>query len=416
MGVRAKQEAKAQSGEELNRCSFEIKYIQAGVEREIMPPKTLSVSPNLQHPEASATTSGETHSDEKTPEGLPELELKGLREQLNHWASELGFQQVGVTDIDLDEAGQHLKDWLKAGYQGRMDYMSSHGDMRWKPDQLLPGTLRIISVRMDYRPPDVQLTEALADRNTAYVSRYALGRDYHKLIRKRLTQLGKRLQQQASDMGFRAFVDSAPILERAAANKAGLGWVGKNTMLINRKAGSWFFLGEILTDLPLPVDRAFEQDHCGQCTACIDICPTQAFVGPYVLDARRCISYLTIELDGPIPVELRKGIGNRIFGCDDCQIACPWNRFSNPTKESDFHPRHQLDKAQLIALFQWDEATFLKNTEGMPIRRTGYENWQRNIAVALGNAPKSIEVAEALNAGKGRVSAMVDAHIEWGIR
>ena len=248
------------------------------------------------------------------------------------------------------------------------------------------------------------------------MSRYALGRDYHKLIRKRLTQLGKQLQQAAGDMGFRAFVDSAPVLERALANKAGLGWIGKNTMLINRQAGSYFFLGEILTDLPLPVDEPYAKDHCGRCQSCLDICPTQAFVGPHVLDARRCISYLTIELDGPIPEELRPGMGNRIFGCDDCQIGCPWNRFSKPTQETDFTPRHALDKATLLALFRWDEATFLKNTEGMPIRRTGYENWQRNIAVALGNGPYSLEVEQALLECHSLSTAMVQEHIDWALQ
>ncbi|PIQ39735.1 MAG: tRNA epoxyqueuosine(34) reductase QueG, partial [Thalassolituus sp. CG17_big_fil_post_rev_8_21_14_2_50_53_8] len=242
-----------------------------------------------------------------------------LRAQLHSWAEELGFQQLGITGVDLGEHEQRLQQWLAAGYHGEMGYMADHGNMRSRPAELLPGTLRVISVRMDYLAPDIRITDQLSDKNQAYISRYALGRDYHKLVRKRLTELGKRLQQAAGDMGFRAFVDSAPVLERALANRAGLGWIGKNTMLINRKAGSYFFLGEILTDLPLPLDEPYTQDHCGRCTACLDICPTQAFVGPHVLDARRCISYLTIELNGPIPEDLRPGIGNRIFGCDDCQ-------------------------------------------------------------------------------------------------
>ncbi len=338
-----------------------------------------------------------------------------LRARLHGWAEELGFQQLGITGVDLGEHEQRLQQWLAAGYHGEMGYMADHGNMRSRPAELLPGTLRVISVRMDYLAPDIRITDQLSDKNQAYISRYALGRDYHKLVRKRLTELGKRLQQTAGEMGFRAFVDSAPVLERALANQAGLGWIGKNTMLINRKAGSYFFLGEILTDLPLPLDEPYTQDHCGRCTACLDICPTQAFVGPHVLDARRCISYLTIELSGPIPEDLRPAIGNRIFGCDDCQIGCPWNRFSNASKEGDFSPRHQLDKASLLQLFAWDEATFLRNTEGMPIRRTGYENWLRNIAVALGNAPHSLEVTDALQRKRPEVSTLVQEHIDWAL-
>ncbi|MDK2776984.1 MAG: tRNA epoxyqueuosine(34) reductase QueG [Pseudomonadota bacterium] len=353
-------------------------------------------------------------SDNNPP--LSAAELATLRASITDWAAEAGFRQVGVTGVDLGEHEQRLQDWLAAGYHGDMHYMAEHGTMRSRPQELLPGTLRVISLRMDYLPPDISLTAQLSDKNQAYISRYALGRDYHKLLRKRLTQLGKRIQQAAGSMGFRAFVDSAPVLERALAQRAGLGWIGKNTMLINRKAGSYFFLGEILTDLPLPVDDAYEQDHCGRCTSCLDICPTQAFVGPHVLDARRCISYLTIELDGPIPEDLRPGIGNRIFGCDDCQIGCPWNRFSRHTTEADFSPRANLDKASLLELFAWDEATFLKNTEGMPIRRTGYENWLRNIAVALGNAPHSIEVAEALKNKRPLVSSLVQEHIDWALQ
>jgi len=342
--------------------------------------------------------------------------LQDLRLQLDQWATEAGFQQVGVTDIDLSQHGERLQQWLKQGYHGEMSYMADHDDMRWRPDKLHPGSIRAISVRMDYLAPGVELVDALSDPQRAYVSRYALGRDYHKLMRKRLTQLGKRIQQAAEPMGFRAFVDSAPVLERALATNAGLGWLGKNTMLINRQAGSYFFLGEILTDLPLPIDAAYDKDHCGRCQSCLDICPTQAFVGPHVLDARRCISYLTIELDGPIPEPLRARIGNRIFGCDDCQIGCPWNRFSQTSTETDFTPRHQLDKATLLELFQWDEATFLKKTEGMPIRRTGYRNWMRNIAVGLGNAPASLDVQAALQQRLGTLDALLDEHIEWAIK
>ncbi|WP_221800976.1 tRNA epoxyqueuosine(34) reductase QueG [Oceanobacter mangrovi] len=338
-----------------------------------------------------------------------------LRVKLDDWAKELGFQQVGVTDVDLQQAGAQLQHWLQQGYHGQMDYMAAHDDMRWHPEKLHPGSLRVISVRMDYLPSDTQMLEQLRTPERAYISRYALGRDYHKLLRKRLTQLGNQLREAAGAMDFRAFVDSAPIMERPLAQKAGLGWTGKHTLIINRKAGSYFFLGEILTDLPLPLDEAYNEEHCGRCTSCLDICPTNAFVGPYVLDARKCISYLTIELNGPIPVELREPMGNRIFGCDDCQIGCPWNRFSKATSEADFSPRHQLDKASLLELWHWDEATFMIKTEGMPIRRTGYENWLRNIAVALGNAPASLEVIEALQQKRPLVSAMVQEHIDWAL-
>ncbi|MBM97127.1 MAG: tRNA epoxyqueuosine(34) reductase QueG [Oceanospirillaceae bacterium] len=356
-------------------------------------------------------------STESIPETVPEPnnQLIHLRQQLDAWAEEFGFQQIGVSGIDLEQHGEYLKDWLNKGYHGSMSYMGDHDDMRWRPDKLHPGTIRVISARMDYLAPGVDLIETLNNPDQAYISRYALGRDYHKLIRKRLTQLGKRIQDSAQAMGFRAFVDSAPVLERALANKAGLGWIGKNTMLINRTAGSYFFLGEILIDLPLPTDDTYQQDHCGRCRSCLDICPTQAFTGPYVLDARRCISYLTIELDGAIPEELRAMMGNRIFGCDDCQIGCPWNRFSKTTSETDFTPRHQLDKATLLELFAWDEPTFLKRTEGMPIRRTGYINWCRNIAVALGNASQSLDVSIALENRLGQVNELVDEHIKWAI-
>ena len=346
---------------------------------------------------------------------LTPAQLQQLRQKLNSWAADAGFQQVGVTGVDLQEHEDYLQSWLQQGYHGDMGYMADHGNMRSRPAELLPGTVRVISLRMDYLAPDISITEQLQDKSQAYISRYALGRDYHKLIRKRLTQLGKQLQSEVEDMGFRAFVDSAPVLERALANRSGLGWIGKNTMLINRHAGSYFFLGEILTDLPLPEDEPYLKDHCGRCTSCLEICPTRAFVGPHVLDARRCISYLTIELIGPIPPELREGMGNRIFGCDDCQIGCPWNRFSNRTGEADFSPRANLDKASLLELFAWDEATFLKNTEGMPIRRTGYENWLRNIAVALGNAPASLEISAALQQRRPQVSPLVQEHIDWAL-
>jgi epoxyqueuosine reductase len=331
-----------------------------------------------------------------TSPSLDSKALLDLSKKIKLWGKELGFSYVGITDIDLKEDETYLQQWLAQNFQGSMDYMSKHGSMRSHPEELLPGSIRVISARMDYMPQDHTMTQQLLNKENAYISRYALGRDYHKLIRKRMTLLGEKIEQESLSKGYRAFVDSAPLLERALARKAGHGWVGKNTMLINRKAGSYFFLSELLTDLPLPTDLPYEKEHCAACTACIDLCPTQAFVGDKVLDARRCISYLTIELKGSIPKELRSKIGNRIFGCDDCQICCPWNKIYSPGKENDFTPRHHLDKAQLLTLFNWDEDTFLQRTQGSAIRRTGYLSWQRNIAVALGNAPSSIEVVAAL--------------------
>jgi epoxyqueuosine reductase len=276
--------------------------------------------------------------------------------------------------------------------------------------------LRVVSLRMDYLAGDSQMAKVLAQPEKAYVSRYALGRDYHKLIRKRVQQLAEKIQGQIGPFGYRAFVDSAPVLEKAIAEQAGLGWIGKNTLVLNRKAGSYFFLAELFVDLPLPVDPPHATEHCGRCSACLDICPTNAFVAPYVLDARRCISYLTIELKGAIPEDLRPLIGNRVFGCDDCQIVCPWNRFARPTGESDFKPRHNLDNAQLADLFMWDEEKFLSSTEGSPLRRTGYENWLRNLAVGLGNAPSTIPVIEALKARQDHPSDLVREHVEWALR
>lgn len=312
-----------------------------------------------------------------------------LAEQLKLRARELGFQQCAITLPDASMEAEHLKAWLAQGYQGEMHYLEQHLEKRLDPRQLVPGSERIIMVRMDYLPPNTRLVRTLADPDKAYLSRYTLGRDYHKLIRKRLKQLGQWLQKQAgadARVAFRPFVDSAPVLERPLARNAGLGWIGKNTLLLNRQAGSLFFLGELFTNLPLPIDAPETRSHCGHCTACLDICPTQAFPRPGVLDARRCISYLTIEYAGSIPLELRPLMGNRIFGCDDCQLICPWNRFARYTDEADFKPRHALDDSDLLTLFAWDEETFLRNTEGSAIRRTGYRGWQRNLAVALGNS------------------------------
>ncbi|MCF6217737.1 MAG: tRNA epoxyqueuosine(34) reductase QueG [Gammaproteobacteria bacterium] len=330
---------------------------------------------------------------------------------------QLGFQQLGVADCQLDDAEQHLNRWLEKGYHGEMDYMARHGNKRSRPAELEPGTLRIISVRMDYLPPDgVIAGKLLQQPDSGYISRYALGRDYHKVVRKRLQQLADYIQQQVGAFGYRAFVDSAPVLEKALAEKAGLGWIGKHSNLINRQAGSWFFLGELYTDLPLPIDiESRAENHCGRCTACIDLCPTQAIVAPYQVDGRRCISYLTIELHGVIPIEFRKAIGNRIYGCDDCQLACPWNRFARYSREQDFLPRHGLAEPELIELFLWSEATFLDNMAGSPIRRIGHTRWIRNIAVALGNAPSSEQIISALLERADDKSELIREHVAWAL-
>lgn len=347
---------------------------------------------------------------------MPLPDLANLAQSIKDWGRELGFQQIGIAGVDLQEHEAHLQRWLAAGHQGEMDYMAAHGSKRSRPAELVSGTLRVISLRMDYLPGDTRMSERLAEPEKAYVSRYALGRDYHKLIRKRLQHLAERIQEVIGPFGYRAFVDSAPVLEKALAEQAGLGWIGKNTLLLNRKAGSWFFLGELFVDLPLPVDEPHAGEHCGRCTACLDICPTAAFVGPRQLDARRCISYLTIELKGSIPEELRPLIGNRVFGCDDCQIVCPWNRFARPSAEGDFQPRHGLDNATLAELFLWTEEQFLSRTEGSPLRRAGYERWLRNLAVGLGNAPSTIVVLEALKARRDDPSALVREHVAWALR
>ena len=344
------------------------------------------------------------------------LDLATLAASIKEWARELGFQQAGICEPQLDEQEAHLQRWLDAGYHGEMDYMAAHGSKRSRPAELVPGTLRVISLRMDYLPGDTRMSQRLAQPEQAYVSRYALGRDYHKLIRKRLQQLAERIQQAIGPFGFRAFVDSAPVLERAIARQAGLGWVGKHSLILNRRAGSWFFLGELFVDVPPPVDTPLDSEHCGRCTACLDICPTQAFVAPYVLDARRCISYLTIELKGPIPEALRPLIGNRVFGCDDCQIVCPWNRFARPSEQSDFQPRHGLDNSSLAELFLWSEEEFLQRTEGSPLRRAGYQRWLRNLAVGLGNAPSTIPVLQALRARQDDPSELVREHVAWALR
>ncbi len=346
---------------------------------------------------------------------LSSNQLGSLADNIKSWARDLGFQQTGITGVDLGKDEFHLRRWLDQHRHGEMRYMSLHGTRRSRPQELIPGTLRVISVRMDYQPEiQSQSEKTLADRLIGFVSRYALGRDYHKLMRRRLQKLADRIQGQIGDFGYRAFVDSAPVLEKALARNAGLGWIGKHTNLINKKAGSWFFLGELYTDLPLPVDEP-ASNHCGSCRACIDICPTQAIVAPYELDARRCISYLTIEMRGSIPVEFRKAIGNRVYGCDDCQLVCPWNKFAQLAAEMDFLPRHQLDASALVDLFSWTEIQFLERTEGSAIRRIGFECWLRNIAIALGNAPASDIVVRSLNEKINHESAMVREHVEWAL-
>jgi len=338
-----------------------------------------------------------------------------LKSQIETWAHELGFQGFGVSDVNLETAGAHLQNWLEKQYHGNMDYMHKHGSKRYRPPELEPGTLSIIAVRMDYMDTSLTPYESLtAQPNKAAISRYALGRDYHKVLRNRLKKLTQKIAQHIGPFGHRVFTDSAPVMEKAIAEKAGLGWIGKHSNLLNSKAGSYFFLGEIYTDLPLPVDQP-QSFHCGTCTQCLQDCPTQAIVAPFQVDARRCISYLTIENHGPIPVEFRKAMGNRIYGCDDCQVVCPWNKFTQDTQEPDFAPRHRLDDIDLLSLFQWTEAEFLANTAGSPIRRIGYDAWQRNLAVALGNAQPTTAIISALKDKLDNCSTLVKEHIEWAL-
>ena len=345
---------------------------------------------------------------------MGEIDFIELAREIKQWAKELGFQETAITDVDLSEYEHLLESWIANNYHGTMDYMARNQEKRCHPDQLVPGTIRVICVRMDYALERENSFSALQEQDKAYISRYARGRDYHKLIRKRLQQLADRIEDVVGEFGFRAFVDSAPVLERALAEKSGLGWIGKNTMLINKEAGSWFFLGELFTDLPLPVEKS-ASGHCGSCTACIEVCPTDAFVNPNLLDANRCISYLTIELRDSIPEEFRQAMGNRVFGCDDCQLVCPWNKFAKISNEDDFKPRHNFDDIELTKLFAWSESEFLTNTAGSAIRRIGYECWQRNIAVALGNAETSDDVITALKKGLGTESEMVKEHVEWAL-
>ncbi|GAB4353669.1 MAG: tRNA epoxyqueuosine(34) reductase QueG [Gammaproteobacteria bacterium] len=351
----------------------------------------------------------------KTPHTI--TEQKKLVAEIKQWGRELGFQQVGIAGVTLDEDERRLMEWLQAGWHGDMSYMARHGTKRSRPPELEPGTLSVISVRMDYLPePLAESIRVLESPKLGFVSRYALGRDYHKLMRRRLQQLARRIEARIGTFGYRVFVDSAPVLEKPLAREAGLGWLGKHTNLVHPRAGSYFFLGEIYTDLPLPAETEQIGDHCGTCKRCIDACPTGAIVAPYKLDARSCISYLTIEHAGAIPEALRPRIGNRIYGCDDCQLVCPWNRFARLTQQPAFLAVRGLDQPRLIDLFSLREGEFLKQFEGSPIRRIGHERWLRNLAVALGNAPKSDAVSAALERRMEHPSQMVREHVQWALR
>ena len=342
------------------------------------------------------------------------MDPTALAAQVKAWGRELGFQKVGIAAIDLEPDERRLLEWLAAGRHGAMDYMQRHGAKRARPAELVPGTLRVISARMDYWPGGADPEDVLRTPSLGYVSRYAVGRDYHRVVRNRLARLADRVAAAVGATGYRAFTDTAPILEKALARDAGLGWVGKHTNLLDREDGSWFFLGEVFTDLPLPVDAPVTA-HCGSCTACIDVCPTRAIVAPYQLDARRCISYLTIELDGPIPVEFRPAIGNRIYGCDDCQLVCPWNRYAKLATEPGFRPRRGLDAPDLVELLAWNEAEFLSRMDGSAIRRIGHLRWLRNVAIALGNSPRSDRRDAALRARLEHPSEVVREAVRWAL-
>jgi len=344
-----------------------------------------------------------------------QVDYAALATQIRAWAQELGFQAVGISDTDLSEAENGLREWLALGFHGELNYMAKHGLKRSRPAELLPGTLRVISLSMNYVPADAHDSwQVLAKNDRAFISRYALGRDYHKVLRNRMVKLASRISDAVDEFDGRIYTDSAPVMEVELARKAGLGWRGKHTLLLSREQGSWFFLGEIFVNLPLPVDIP-RQEHCGTCTRCIDVCPTRAIIAPYRLDARRCISYLTIELKGSIPVELRPLIANRIYGCDDCQLVCPWNDYAQKSVEPDFAVRHGLDDVSLIELFGWDEEEFKSKLAGSAIYRIGYEQWLRNIAVALGNATKSKKVVAALTSRACHESELVREHVDWAL-
>ena len=346
---------------------------------------------------------------------LSQQQLADLAIQIGQLAKQFGFHDMGIVDPTLETAGERLNEWLAQGYQADMGYMGEHGSKRWRASELVPGTARVICLTMPYLDPEITTKSCLEDDQQGYVARYAMGRDYHKLVRKRLAQMAKAIEKLIGPFGYRVFVDSAPVMEKPMAQQAGLGWQGKNTLLINRKSGSWFFLGEIFVDLPLPTTAPYEKDHCSRCTACMDVCPTNAFPEPYVLDANKCIAYLTIEHKGSIPEDIRPLMGNRIFGCDDCQLGCPYNRVPVATQENDFAPRHNLDQASLIELFNWTAEEFDERTQGSPIRRSGYEGWLRNIAVALGNGQATDDNLSALTHKLNQVTPMVAEHIQWAI-
>ncbi|MCC2636370.1 MAG: queG [Moraxellaceae bacterium] len=342
-----------------------------------------------------------------------EPDYQALADAIKGWGRELGFQQVGISDIALGEHPRRLDEWLEQGFHAGMDFLADT-QKRTRPEALIPGTRRVISVRMDYWPADTRAPEILRDPTRAYISRYALGRDYHKTIRKRLQKLADRISEAVGEFGYRAFVDSAPVMEKPFAEQAGLGWMGKHTVIINRQAGSYFFLGELFTDLPLPVDAPVSA-HCGSCTACLDICPTGAFVGPYQLDSRKCISWLTIEFEGVIPEELRRPMGNRVFGCDDCQLVCPWNRYAKISQEADFRPRAGMVDTSLLEMFLWSEAQYLRATEGMALRRARYPVFLRNLAVGLGNAPFEAAIVAALAVRLPEADEVLAEHIRWAL-
>jgi epoxyqueuosine reductase len=345
---------------------------------------------------------------------LDETQLARLAADIKRIGGDLGFEKVGISGVALGADEERLEQWLAAGRHGTMDYMRAHGKKRSRPDELVEGTVRVISARMSYWPSRARDARAvLGSPSLGYVARYALGRDYHKILRRRLARLATAIEERAGGFGYRAFVDSAPVLEKALARNAGLGWIGKHTNLLDRD-GSWFLLGELYTNLPLPIDEPVSE-HCGSCRACLDVCPTQAIVAPYQLDARRCISYLTIEQRGAIPEDLRSAIGNRVFGCDDCQLFCPWNKFARPTQVADFAARHDLDGSELVELFAWTEQQWRTRTEGSALRRPGYEGWLRNVAVALGNAPSNSAVTAALRARADHPSALVREHVAWAL-
>ena len=350
------------------------------------------------------------------------IDFTQLAAEIKKWSRDLGFQEIGISDTELTREENYLQQWLGLGYHGEMDYMARHGTARTRPAELVPGTMRVISVRLNYQPPDARDSwDVMDDTDAAFISRYALGRDYHKVLRGKLQTLANNIESEIGAFQYRVFTDSAPVMEVALARKAGLGWRGKHTLLLTREAGSWFFLGELYTDLPLPVDAAITE-HCGTCTKCIDICPTKAIIAPYQLDARRCISYLTIEHKGAIPLELRPLMGNRIYGCDDCQLICPWNKFATTTGEIDFAVRNGLDDVTLLELFSWSTEDFNQRLEGSPIRRIGHERWLRNIAVALGNAlakaatqDAATRIIASLQGRKDHASAMLREHILWAM-